>query len=413
MQNINIPETKCNQDDNQVDLLLSLFSCDSVLNYTFLSKFKLHMPQVRDTQFFIGLMSGTSTDGVDGVIAAFSPEQRPRILGQASLPMPALLRERFLELNAAGHNELEKSCLAANELAHLYAGVCQLLLQQAELAPEQVTAIGAHGQTVRHRPELGYTIQLNAPALLSELTNIAVVADFRSKDIAAGGQGAPLVPAFHQALFSTHRPVTVLNLGGMANISILHPEKEVTGFDTGPANVLMDLWCQRHTGKEYDHNGQWGASGVVNESLLNFMLNAEPWFALPPPKSTGRDLFNPNWLNAMLARFEEKVSAPDVQASLRALTAQTIACAIRAHAPETQEIIACGGGALNGPLLQELAVRTGLQVRRCEDYGVASQSMEALAFAWLAWANCYQVPAGTPSVSGARRKTVLGAYYPA
>lgn len=413
MQNINIPEIKCNRDDNQVDLLLSLFSCDSVLNYTFLSKFRLHMPAIQDTQYFIGLMSGTSTDGVDGVIAAFSPTQRPHIFAQASLPMPASLRHLFLELNAPVHNELEKSCLAANKLAHLYAGVCKQLLEQAQLAPEHITAIGAHGQTVRHRPELGYTLQLNAPALLSELAQIAVVADFRSKDIAAGGQGAPLVPAFHKALFNADRPVTVLNLGGMANISILHPEKEVTGFDTGPANVLMDLWCQRHTGNEYDKDGQWGASGTVNEVLLNYLLEAEPWFALPPPKSTGRDLFNPNWLDTLLGGFKQNISAPDIQASLRALTAQTIASAIHAYAPETQEIIACGGGAFNGPLLQELAQRARLPVSRCEDYGIPGQSMEALAFAWLAWAHCNRVPAGTPSVSGARRKTILGCYYPA
>lgn len=413
MQNINIPETECNRDDNQVDLLLSLFSCDSVLNYTFLSKFRLHMAAIQDTQFFIGLMSGTSTDGVDGIIAAFSPAQRPRILAQASLPMPALLRQHFLELNAPGLNELEKASLAANELARLYARVCKQLLEQTQLTAEDITAIGAHGQTVRHRPELGYTLQLNAPALLSELAHIAVVADFRSKDIAAGGQGAPLVPAFHQSLFGTQRPVTVLNLGGIANISILHPEKEVNGFDTGPANVLMDLWCQRHTGKEYDRDGQWGASGTVNEALLNYLLEAEPWFALPPPKSTGRDLFNPNWLDTLLGNFKQNISAPDIQASLRALTAQTIASAIHAHAPETQEIITCGGGAFNSPLLQELAQRARLPVSRCEDYGIPGQSMEALAFAWLAWAHCNRVPAGTPSVSGARRKTILGCYYPA
>lgn len=371
------------------------------------------MSPVRDTQYFIGLMSGTSTDGVDGVIAAFLPAQRPRILARASLPMPALLRQHLLALNVPGHNELEKASLAANELACLYARVCKQLLEQTQLTAEDITAIGAHGQTVRHRPELGYTLQLNAPALLSELAHIAVVADFRSKDIAAGGQGAPLVPAFHQSLFGTQRPVTVLNLGGIANISILHPEKEVNGFDTGPANVLMDLWCQRHTGKEYDRDGQWGACGTVNEALLNYLLEAEPWFALPPPKSTGRDLFNPNWLDTLLGNFKQNISAPDIQASLRALTAQTIASAIHAHAPETQEIITCGGGAFNGPLLQELAQRARLPVSRCEDYGIPGQSMEALAFAWLAWAHCNRVPAGTPSVSGARRKTILGCYYPA
>lgn len=372
------------------------------------------MSPVQDTQFFIGLMSGTSTDGADGVIAAFSAnKKRPEVLAQASLPMPPALKTLFLELNATGHNELEKSCLAANELAHLYARVCQLLLSRAGLAPEQVTAIGAHGQTVRHRPDLGYTVQLNSPALLAELGQIAVVSDFRSRDVAAGGQGAPLVPAFHEALFGTQKAVTVLNLGGMANISILQPEKEVSGFDTGPANVLMDLWCKQHTGQEFDLNGQWGESGTINEALLRFMLNAEPWLRQPPPKSTGRDLFNQQWLNSMLSAFDGEVAPQDVQATLRALTAQTISDAIHAYAPETREVIACGGGALNTPLLRELATRVNCPVSSCEDYGIACQSMEALAFAWLAWAHCHRHPAGTPSVSGARHKTILGAYYPA
>lgn len=364
-------------------------------------------------EFFIGLMSGTSTDGVDAVLADFSGKT-PRIAAQASLPMPQTLRTEFLALNLPGHNELARAALAGNELAKLYAGVSKQVLAQAGLSAHDVAAIGAHGQTVRHAPESGYTLQINSPALLAELTGIAVIADFRARDVAAGGQGAPLVPGFHEAIFNCEHPRVVLNLGGIGNITVLQPGQAVRGFDTGPANVLLDLWCQRHTGAAYDDQGLWAASGTAIPELLETLIRDEPWFALPPPKSTGRDLFNARWLDQRLASIQHQGLAPnDVQASLQSLTVHTIANAIKAWAPATQEILVCGGGAQNAGLMRELAHVTQRAVRPTSELGVPPQMVEALAFAWLAWAYEHDRPAGLPAVTGARHANVLGCKYPA
>ncbi len=371
------------------------------------------MTQAQEPRYLIGLMSGTSTDGADGVLASFHGNERPQIISFASRPMPPGLRQNLLDLNQAGSNELERAAIASCELADLYTDVVRDLLQQANLAASQVEAIGAHGQTVRHRPELGFTLQLNAPARLAENTGIAVVADFRSRDVAAGGQGAPLVPAFHEAMFAGDHTVTALNLGGIANVSILRPGHDVIGFDTGPANVLLDLWCLTHTGKPYDEDGAWSAGGNIHPLLLQTLLEHEPWLQLPPPKSTGRDLFNQQWLQARLEGFAS-ISPQDVQATLRAFTAQTVAQAIQAHAADCQTLIVCGGGTGNRALLRELASRLpGVQLSTSDAYGIPSQSMEALAFAWLAHAFLTGHKAGTPSVTGARHKTILGCLYPA
>lgn len=371
------------------------------------------MTQAQEPRYLIGLMSGTSTDGADGVLAAFSGSGKPEIVASASRPMPAALRQTLLDLNHAGTNELERAGIASCELADLYAQLVHDLLQHADMPASRVAAIGAHGQTVRHRPELGFTIQLNAPARLAENTGIAVVADFRSRDVAAGGQGAPLVPAFHEALFAAEDTVTVLNLGGIANISIVQPGHDVIGFDTGPANVLLDMWCLEHTGKPYDEGGAWSASGTIHRPLLQTLIDSEPWLALPPPKSTGRDLFNWPWLQARLAGFTD-IAPQDVQATLRAFTAETVAQAVLAHARDSRALIVCGGGTGNRALLDELQARLpGLRLSTSDAHGIPSQSMEALAFAWLAHAFLTGHPAGTPSVTGARRKTVLGCLYPA
>lgn len=249
---------------------------------------------------YIGLMSGTSLDGVDGVLMRHE-QGTWSTLTHAHRPLPPPLRQALLDLNTAGHDELHRSAEAAQALVVLYAAVVHALCTEAEVLPTEVRAIGAHGQTVRHRPDLAYTWQLNNPALLAELTGIDVVAEFRTRDIAAGGQGAPLVPAFHQALFGQpDRTVAVLNIGGMANVSILRPSQDPLGFDCGPGNALLDLWCETQTGHAYDANGEWGAMGSVREDWLTDAL-AEPFFSLPPPKSTGRDLFNPGWLARWLA----------------------------------------------------------------------------------------------------------------
>lgn len=363
---------------------------------------------------FIGLMSGTSIDGVDAVLADFSSPGQPAILGSASLPMPQALRAEFLDLNSPGHNELNRAAGASVQLATLYAQACHQLLDTTGVTPAQVCAIGAHGQTVRHDPAAGFSIQLNAPARLAELTGIDVIADFRSRDIAAGGQGAPLVPAFHQAMFQCDYPRVVLNLGGIANITVLDPGQPLCGFDTGPANALLDLWCHEKTSELYDDGGRWAASGRSQPALLAALFDSEPWFKLPPPKSTGRDLFNRDWLMKRLAPFKEAGLADnDVQASLQSLTAISVEKAITKHASRAREVLVCGGGALNTNLMQELEQRLQIAVRPTSELGVPVQSVEALAFAWLARAYVLDQPAGMPSVTGAHAPTVLGARYPA
>jgi anhydro-N-acetylmuramic acid kinase len=385
-------------------------------------------------RLFIGLMSGTSVDGVDGVLARFpagepsldgnapsggsvgahSPTAgtRPETIAGVDIPMPADLRAELLALNASGADELERGAKAANALARLYAQAVEQLLAKSGLPATAITAIGAHGQTVRHRPELGYTIQLNAPALLAELAGIAVAADFRSRDVAAGGQGAPLVPPFHAAMFGGGAPRAVLNLGGIANLTLLENGQPVRGFDTGPGNVLLDAWCQRHTGMPYDDDGRWAATGKADPTLLQAMISDEPWFALPPPKSTGRDLFNMGWLEDRLAGWGAPTPA-DIQATLQRLTARTVADALEAHFPQAREVLVCGGGARNAGLMRELADCLLRPVRPTDEEGVAAQWVEALAFAWLAKMRVDGKPAGMPEVTGAKGPRVLGALYPA
>ncbi|MCC2597030.1 anhydro-N-acetylmuramic acid kinase [Pusillimonas sp. MFBS29] len=363
---------------------------------------------------YIGLMSGTSTDGVDAVLADFAASDRPAILGSISLPMPRALREEFLALNMPGPNELERAALAGNALAELYAQATLAMLESAGVKPAQVRAIGAHGQTVRHNPAAGYTIQINSPALLAQRTGIAVIADFRSRDVAARGQGAPLVPAFHHAIFSDTQPRAVLNLGGIANVTLLDAENGIRGFDTGPANVLLDLWVHAKTGHTYDADGAWAATGQYSPELLEYLVGSEPWFALAPPKSTGRDLFNWQWLTQRLEQFGARAAGDqDIQATLQRLTAHTVAQAIAGQAPDTCEVIVCGGGALNKGLMRDLQSLLQAHVRPSSDLGVPVQLVEALAFAWLAWAHDHGHAAGLPAVTGAGQVTVLGCKYPA
>lgn len=365
-----------------------------------------------EKNLYIGLMSGTSTDGVDAVLADFSEAAKPRILGATSLDMPEALRARLLRLNSATENELELAHLAANELAHLYANACHELLVQQHVAATKVRAIGAHGQTIRHRPELGYSIQLNAPALLAELTQIDVIADFRSRDIAAGGQGAPLVPVVHQGLFSAPHNRVILNLGGIANISVLNTQGPLLGFDTGPANMLMDYWSQLHLAQRYDLDGQWAAKGTLIPQLLEGML-AEPWFDLDPPKSTGRDLFNAAWLHQQLNQHTNQADPQDVQATLLALSVHSISRAIKRHASSAEEVLVCGGGALNPSFMQSLQTQLNIPVRSTTTVGIHPLHVEALAFAWLAYAHLKRIKASAPEITGARHATILGAHYPA
>ncbi|MGH8721193.1 MAG: anhydro-N-acetylmuramic acid kinase, partial [Burkholderiales bacterium] len=301
-------------------------------------------------ELYAGLMSGTSLDGVDAVLLELAGP-RPRPVGHAHRPFAPALRAELLALNAGTHDELERAALCANDLARAYAGAIDDLLVAAALERRALQAIGCHGQTVRHRPEAGYTVQIGNAALLAELTATRVVADFRSRDVAAGGQGAPLAPAFHAVMFAhVDEDRVVLNLGGMANLTWLAARGGVAGFDTGPGNCLMDLWAERHLGKPKDDNGAWAAGAHADAALLGALL-AEPYFALPPPKSTGRDLFNAAWLSRKLPR---EADPRVVQATLLELTALSVAQAIRGHCQGARRVIVCGGGVSNGALMARL-----------------------------------------------------------
>lgn len=381
---------------------------------------------------YIGLMSGTSLDGIDAVLLDIDarPSLQPalRVRAHRHAPFDATLRVELLALNSAGADELHRAALAANALALASAQLVGELLRTAGIAAAQVRAIGAHGQTVRHRPGafdgIGYTVQLNNGALLAERSGIDVVCDFRSRDVAAGGQGAPLVPAFHAALFGdATQPAIVLNLGGIANLSLLDAalpsagnvaDGAVRGFDTGPASALLDGWAARHLGQPYDDGGRWAASGTVLPQLLQQLL-AEPFFAAAPPKSSGRDLFNLQWLDSKLRGDE---APQDVQATLLELSARSIAAALQAHA---QPLLAhgaamwvCGGGARNTALMQRLgALLPQLRIATSEARGIGVSEVEAAAFAWLAHRFCERLPGNAPAATGARGARVLGALYPA
>jgi anhydro-N-acetylmuramic acid kinase len=371
------------------------------------------------SEYFIGLMSGTSLDGVDGVIADFSADAPALVLASASLPFEAGFKAELLALNTPGENELHRAALAANQLAETYALVVERLLTSAAasgIRRQDITAIGAHGQTVRHRPQefgVGYTLQLNNPALLAERSGIDVVADFRTADLAAGGQGAPLVPAFHAAIWGdSSRARAILNIGGISNITLLHAGGAVQGFDCGPGNALMDFWCQRHTGQPYDDAGAWAASGQVHAPLLAQLLGS-PYLKRQPPKSTGRDLFNPTWLEQQLGSFSALPPA-DVQASLTALTAQACANDLKNHMPSATELLVCGGGALNAELMRQIGLALpGVQVSSTEAHGLPPLQVEATAFAWLAQAFTHNKPGNLVAVTGAKDLRVLGALYKA
>lgn len=357
--------------------------------------------------YIIGLMSGTSLDGVDAVLAHFGNE-RPSLVGKCYLPFPARLKDTLWQLQTPADNELHISQQAANALAEIYAEAITALLADTGFNVAQISAIGCHGQTIRHRPECGYTVQIGNAALLAELTDIHVVSDFRARDIAAGGQGAPLTPAFHAALFA-HENISrvIVNIGGISNLTCL-PIKQQTiiGFDCGPGNALMDYWVNRHLGQAYDTGGQWAAGGKVIPSLLANLLS-EPFFQSLPPKSTGRDLFNPSWLAMYLAEYTH--AAPqDIQATLLMLTARSIADAIGQYA-DGSEVYLCGGGAYNSALCEKLqTLLPHCKIATIQALGIAPDTVEAFAFAWLAYQTLQHQPGNLPAVTGARGLRILG-----
>jgi anhydro-N-acetylmuramic acid kinase len=360
-------------------------------------------------------------DGVDSVLVEFTG-QALSVLEHYSCPFSPELQQELLALNQATTNELHRSALAANQLARLYAKSVHELLAKQGLQTSNIQAIGVHGQTIRHRPKefdgIGYTLQINNPALLASLTHIKVIADFRSRDVAAQGQGAPLVPAFHLAVFaSSSQNIAVLNLGGISNISLLpanvaNTQQPIVGFDCGPANALLDGWCLRHKGLTFDESGQWAAQGQVNPTLLNQLL-AEPFFQLQPPKSTGRDLFNLDWLDQKLIGFEE-LAPQDVQSTLAQLTAQSIVDTLKQQNFKADQLLVCGGGAFNLDLMQRLQnLMAGTQVNDTSLADLPPMQVEAAAFAWLAKQHCESLPGNLVSATGAKGPRILGACYPA
>jgi len=361
---------------------------------------------------YIGLMSGTSLDGADGVLIDFS-SPKPRVLASATQAFSSDFRAELLALNSPSSNELHRAALAANQLADVYAAVVASLLEQTRLTAKDIRAIGAHGQTVRHQPAQGYTTQLNNPGLLAERTGIEVVADFRSRDVAAGGQGAPLVPAFHQSVFGQPDQTTlVLNIGGISNVSVLPANGPILGFDCGPGNALIDAWCLQHTGQRFDEGGQWAASGKLIPALLESLLD-EPYLAIPPPKSTGRDLFSMAWLAAKLAPFAAQRPV-DVQNTLTEFTAKACVTGAGSYLNNTKELIVCGGGAFNHYLMQRLqAGLPSLKVVTSSAHDLPPLQVEAAAFAWLARQTVKRLPGNLPSVTGAAGLRVLGAIFPA
>jgi anhydro-N-acetylmuramic acid kinase len=376
----------------------------------------MHKPH----SLYIGMMSGTSLDGIDAVLAELGPDGETQLCGAVSTPFAPPLREALLALQTPGDNEIHREHLAANVLAIAYADLVKRLLADCKRQPSEISAIGAHGQTIRHQAgpnnALAYTHQTLNAALLAELTGVDVIADFRSRDLAAGGHGAPLVPAFHAQQFVSDQNTAVLNLGGIANLTLLPLKGDVTGFDCGPGNMLMDAWITQHQDKAFDQDGAWAAQGVVIDSLLEQML-ADPFFAKVPPKSTGRDDFHLQWLEKQLGSNTYK--AEDVQATLLRLTVTSALQSIQTYAPQTEVLIVCGGGVHNTALLNGLrdhaqtVFNHALEIRSSEANGVDPQLVEALAFAWLAWAYKTKRPANLPAVTGASGPRILGACYPA
>lgn len=376
-------------------------------------------PSDNSVRHFIGLMSGTSLDGVDAVLMRqdVNTGARMTLVGHHFIAMPYGLRQEFLALQSPQENELHRSQIAGQALVECYVQAIATLLQKTGIDPAQIAAIGAHGQTIRHQPNSGYSLQLNAPHALVEATGITVISDFRQRDIAAGGQGAPLVPVFHASVFNDSRQkggCIIANIGGMANLTYLPPpgsEARVIGFDCGPGNVLMDAWIEAHTGERFDRDGNFAANGTKNDALLNQLLTHE-FFAQKPPKSCGREQFNLEWLQSQAAPFN--LSPEDVQATLVAFTARTLADAARNYCGPAVELLVCGGGAHNPQLMQALdAELPNMQVDTTARYDMDPNIIEAAAFAWLAQRTLDGLPGNLSAVTGSAGPRILGNITPA
>jgi anhydro-N-acetylmuramic acid kinase len=364
---------------------------------------------------YVGLMSGTSLDGIDAVLAEVDPEGRTRLIASHYQPYAENLRQRLLQLHTPQSDEIHQSALTGNELAELYADAVKTLLLHASAQKQHITAIGCHGQTVRHRPESGYTLQLGNASLLAELSGITVVSDFRSRDIAAGGQGAPLVPAFHAGQLrhpTLHR--VIVNIGGIANITDLPASGTVRGWDSGPGNLLMDAWIDQCLGQSYDERGAWAAQGKPIPQLLAALLS-HPYLKAAPPKSAGREQFNLESLRAAMRQLDiPETAAADVQATLLEATAKSLCDSILRECDRVDEVFVCGGGVHNTRLIRRISnLLAPVPVTSTGDAGIDPDWMEALAFAWLARQTIHRQPSNLPSVTGAQGPRILGAVYAA
>lgn len=366
---------------------------------------------------YIGLMSGTSLDGVDAVLVDFSTPL-PTLLASHLEPIPAILRDQLLSLTQPGNNEIDRMGQADSVFADCQVSAIRHLLAKTTITPDQITAIGSHGQTIRHRPDFPapFTLQIGNPARMAEQLGITVIADFRRRDMAADGQGAPLVPAFHEWLFHDDtQDRFIVNIGGIANVTVLHKDntKPALGYDTGPGNVLMDYWINKHLQKDCDENGRWASTGIVINDFLDQLLSTA-YLQLPYPKSTGRELFSGEWLEQQLRKLNEVYLPEDVQATLLEFTATTITQAINSHASTDKSIFICGGGAENQQLFGHLqGLLSPAEVQKTEHLGIPAQWLEACAFAWLA-KRCIEKDSGNlPAVTGAKGRRILGAIYQA
>ncbi|RDS81517.1 anhydro-N-acetylmuramic acid kinase [Dyella psychrodurans] len=363
---------------------------------------------------YIGLISGTSADGIDAALVRFE-QNIPQLVHALTHPWPDALRTQILRV-AQDETKLDLDAYGRLDVAigETFADAACELLEQSGTPARAVRAIGSHGQTIRHRPtgEHPFTLQIGDASVIAERSGIDVVADFRRADVAAGGQGAPLLPAVHAMLLALQgRTRVVLNLGGIANITVLSADGRVSGFDTGPANGLLDAWCLRHRGEAFDRDGAFARSGHVDAALLSKLLD-DPYFRLPPPKSTGREHFHLGWLDAQLSSMT--LSPADVQATLLELTARSVAEAIAQHANDAVDVLLCGGGVHNGTLVQRLdELLQPRELRSTADYGVDPDYLEATAFAWLARQRLLGLPGNLPAVTGARGLRVLGAIHAA
>ncbi|QFI36378.1 anhydro-N-acetylmuramic acid kinase [Moritella marina ATCC 15381] len=395
----------------------------------------------KQRELYIGLMSGTSIDGIDTALVAFNSADddgandgagnRCELVAEHLQPMPAELTAQLHQLCRPSNDEISALARIELPLAQAFALACQQLLAKTAYTASDITAIGSHGQTIRHHPEHGFTLQIGDANILAALTNIDTVADFRRKDMALGGQGAPLVPAFHQAVFQ-HPAINraIVNIGGLANITYLpslDQSKPVVGYDTGPGNTLLDAWfsAKNNSTKNYDEDGNWAKSGVIIQPLLNLLLQ-HPYFELTPPKSTGRELFNLAWLQPYLANSPHgnTYSDADVQRTLTRFTAVSIANEVNKLALDNNnnsnnlnnrtEVYICGGGAANPLLMADIAeVLPNYPVMTTAEIGIDPDWVEAIAFAWLAKQHVHKQPGNLPAVTGASRPAILGAFYPA